>query len=130
MANPMFCTIAALKTPMYLNIDDTKPAGTNQTDQQWAAVVAMRDADLTDLIEQTTDQFISEINDESLDIAHPTPKLARACLMQCCYYYRRRNELGLQSVNFKDANISTYQTGEFLKEVEGILERLKRIAMA
>ncbi len=126
----MWCTVANLKKPMYLNISDTQPTGDTRSPAAWTAYIAALDAELTDLIEQTTASMIVEINDEDFDADNPPLDLVRACLMQCAYYYRRRNELGLSSVSFKDANVQVYENGEFLKDVQRKIDRYRRINMA
>jgi len=55
------------------------------------------------------------------------PDLAGACDIQCAYQFQRRQEVGLQSISVQGGSISTYDTKNFLSEVQRILSSYKRI---
>lgn len=51
-----------------------------------------------------------------------------ACLLQTAYVFRRRNELGLQSISLADGSINSVSSGEFIPQVKGILKSYRRLA--
>jgi hypothetical protein len=52
--------------------------------------------------------------------------LENAVCREVAYRFRRRKDLGLQSVSFPDGSIQKMDTGQFLKEVRIILDRFRR----
>ncbi len=55
--------------------------------------------------------------------------LKRALIKQIAFSFRRRKDLGLQSVSYPDGSINRFATGEWLPEVEKVLERYRRMAL-
>ena len=52
--------------------------------------------------------------------------LEKAARLQVVYEFRRRKDLGLQSISFPDGSINTQESGEFLKQVKATLDRYRR----
>jgi hypothetical protein len=52
--------------------------------------------------------------------------LENAVCREVAYRFRRRKDLGLQSVSFPDGSIQKMDTGQFLKEVRIVLDRFRR----
>jgi len=107
MANPNWVDVTALKSKMYADIS-----------------VSTYDTLLSDLGQQITDRMLSFMNSPTwFSATSPAPELVRAALMQANYEWRRRNDPGLNSVQYHDGSIQKYTTEEFLPEVKAVLER-------
>lgn len=121
MANPNWTLIgtttplSTLKSEMYCNI----PASDTSVDTI-----------LTTLGEMVTAQMISWLDNPNIDVAAPGLSLQRAALKQTAYEYKQRKTPGLTSVSMTDGSINKYQIDEFLKDVEKILWRYRRYALA
>ena len=112
MSNPAWTDVNTLKSSLYLALSDTN---------------TLRDAALLSLIEAVTDAMFEYIDDPDYDITSPSLSIQRACAKQCTYEYRRRNDLGLSSVTFKDGNVNKYEVNELLPEVKTVLYRKKKL---
>lgn len=114
MANPNWATLATLKSKMYLDLTGTDAA---------------RDTALETLGEMITDAMITELGNSAIDNDDPPLALQHACLKQCCYEWKQRATPGLQSVQFQDGSVNKYQSDEWLKEVQRVINKYKKIAL-
>lgn len=53
--------------------------------------------------------------------------LKKACLMQCAFEFRRRNDIGLSSINIPDGSISVLSPAKLLPEVEAIIAGYRKL---
>jgi len=95
--------------------------------------IATKDSDLAlqaimdDILVQAINFMENE--DITVDTVDTFPDVCRALLKQCAFEWKRRNELGLSSVSFPDGSINRYDIGEWLPEVEKIVDRWRVIAL-
>lgn len=53
--------------------------------------------------------------------------MKKACLMQCAFEFRRRNDIGLSSINMPDGSISVLSPAKLLPEVEAIIANYRKL---
>ena len=110
--------LTTLKSEMYCHVNDS---GT-------AEEIAARDLVLTTLGEMITAQIITFIdNPDVVNPEDPPLELKRAALKQTAYEFKQRTTPGLSSVQYADGSINKYQIDEWLKDVEKILNRHRRL---
>lgn len=107
MAEPNWIDIEKLKGKLYIDL-------TSDT----------YDTELTDLGIQITNRMLSSLGNPSwIDVDTPPAELVRAALMQANFEWRQRETPGLNSRQFQDGSVNKYDTSEFLKEVQSVIDR-------
>jgi hypothetical protein len=106
----MTYTLTNLKGKAFLNLD-TKDA----------------DTALQSIMDDVLAQAVGYMENEGITTStvDTYPDVCRALLKQCAFEWKRRNELGLASVTFPDGSINRYDIGEWLPEVEKIVDRYR-----
>lgn len=100
-------TIAVLKSEPYLNItDDT------------------RDNVLQSLIDDVVREAIDYLDSDVIIDKDTIPvALERKLYKQCCYEWRRKNDLGLSAQIFPDGSVNKLTLSEWLSDVKDALNR-------
>jgi len=124
MTAPAFCTVDKLLRKQYLGesfLSGTPKVVTTDDDTK---------EDLADLIEEVTAQIIVYMNNSEYNNTAPTADVSRACALQCTYEWKRRKDIGIQNVNFRDGGVSKNESGGLLQMVKDIIDPYKRIMIA
>jgi hypothetical protein len=119
MANPAFATVDDVKN----YVEEIKGTQTE-------------DAFILEIIEEVTDAFIGRIDDvdnftTTTLITAITPDLRKACAKQAAYNYKRRKDLGLTTVTYRQGSITkeSQSHDEFLPSVLKVVDRYRKYAI-
>ena len=114
MSAPAWTNSATLATELYCRLDTSGLT-------VWSTIL---DALAVAVTDQMID-YIGQTDTTILDPANPPERLQRACAKQCAYEFNRRKDVGIQSVVFKDGNVSKMSVDEWLKDVKATMDRMR-----